>query len=61
MKHFHPVLLALLLMLPAPSFAKEKKREWQTGKVKSAELKDASGFTFSLLGPVAYKTNSAWL
>ena len=61
MKRFCLVLLALLLILPAFSAAKEKQREWQAGKVKSAELKDASGFTFSLLGPVAYKTKSAWL
>lgn len=61
MKHFRLVLLTLLLILPAFSIAKETSREWQTGKVKSAELKDASGFTFSLLGPVGYKTKSAWL
>jgi len=63
MKFAGPMILALSLWLSPAMQANEKgtKREWQTATVKSAEQKDASGFTFQFVGPLGYKTKVAWL
>ena len=61
MTRFGPVVLVLAVALSSVAEPKEKPRKWQTARVKSAEQKDASGFTFQFIGPLGYKTKTAWL
>lgn len=55
-----PFLLVLLLFL-TPLLAKEKKREWQVGKLISAETKDAGVVGLPIAGIVVVKNIQWWV